>query len=199
MISRRAQWVVCWVTLLITTHLAPFFLLKVTRSFSCPAFDCSMEHARFVPGREVFYVCTKRVPAAIKHPPERGDHFAAIGYTKGPPCCVVFFWLWDLGRHACCRSDGPAAHKLRLVYATGGAGAVPIWDLSAAWTRGLLIEHEQGFMNMNLCLRAVRANKSFRIVCNVLYCIVFSCNLLPDHPGPTGMPARTQTRLYGDC
>ena len=38
---------------------------------------------------------------------------------------------------------------------------------------------------MNLCLRAVRANKSFRIVCNVLYCIVFSCNLLPDHPGPT--------------
>ena len=39
---------------------------------------------------------------------------------------------------------------------------------------------------MNLCLRAVRANKSFRIVCNVLYCIVFSCNLLPDHPGPTG-------------
>ena len=37
-----------------------------------------------------------------------------------------------------------------------------------------------------LCLRAVRANKSFRIVCKVLYCIVFSCNLLLGHPGPTG-------------
>ena len=50
-----------------------------------------------------------------------------------------------------------------------------------------------------VCERCEQIKFSNSMQCIVLYCIVFSCNLLPDHPGPTGCCHKFNQTLQVTC
>ena len=101
---------------------------------------------------------------------------------------------WLVGNVGCCwiLLNGPRHHILNLmepsvdVLGMHHCCCVPLLRPVPCALSFLMQWCSIGMQSANLCWRAVRANKSFQTVCTVLYCIVYSCNLLPDHPGPTG-------------